>query len=422
MNKNLEKLIRAKEAKKQELAERSKQVEKIEELRSINAEIDAINADLTELRQMAEDESQEGKTEGVAARTKAVNDIEDGQGPEVRGKKIVDPESGFVSRGKVTLDGTMQEKESVEARNREYGKNLKEGRSVTVGAGMIVLPKHTSDKINPSFLQSSNLIDIVKQVPIAGGESYSQPYEISTDDAAYTEEGAEAGTAEVKFGHADISKAKITAYSEMTEEVEKLAEASYAENVLAAVTTSMRKKIAKEIMVGAGTANSLTGIFSAKAAAISADTDLTIAKIDNTTLDSIIYGYGGDEAVEGTNVLILNKKDLAAFAKLRNNNGSKFHTIVMSGNGGSGTIDSIPFVINSACGSIADSKTAADTYCMAYGNPMNYQMTIFSEPEIRKSTEYKFKEGMICHRGVVFVGGNVVSQNGFIRVKKATQA
>ena len=415
-NEKIEKLIRTKEAKKQELAKHSEEVKTVEELRSIHDRIKEINAEIEELRGVIK---QDG--ENIADRTKAVNEKEGAVKPEARGKQIADPEHGFESRGRVDLDGA-QTKESAEARNREYGKNLKEGRSITVSGGTIVLPQHTSDTINPSFLQSSNLIDLVKQVPIPGGETYSQPYEISTDDAGYTGEGAEATTAEVKFGKATIAKAKVTAYSEMTEEVEKLAEAPYAEAVLGAVETSLRKKMAKEILVGTGADDTLAGIFSEKAAAIDKATDLEIAKIDNTTLDTIIYSYGGDESVEGTNLLVLNKKDLAAFARLRNTDGSKFHTIIMSGNGGSGTIDGTPFVINSACGSIADSKTAAATYCMAYGNPMNYQLTIFSDPEIKKSTDYKFKEGMVCHRGVVFAGGNVVSANGFIRVKKAPQA
>ena len=415
-NEKIEKLIRTKEAKKQELAKHSEEVKTVEELRSIHDRIKEINAEIEELRGVIKQDD-----ENIADRTKAVNEKEDAVKPEARGKQIADPEHGFESRGRADLDGA-QTKESAEARNREYGKNLKEGRSITVSGGTIVLPQHTSDTINPSFLQSSNLIDLVKQVPIPGGETYSQPYEISTDDAAYTAEGAEAAAAEVKFGKATIAKAKVTAYSEMTEEVEKLAEAPYAEAVLGAVETSLRKKMAKEILVGTGADDTLMGIFSEKAAAIDKATDLEIAKIDNTTLDTIIYSYGGDESVEGMNLLVLNKKDLAAFARLRNTDGSKFHTIIMSGNGGSGTIDGTPFVINSACGSIADSKTAAATYCMAYGNPMNYQLTIFSDPEIKKSTDYKFKEGMVCHRGVVFAGGNVVSANGFIRVKKAPQA
>jgi HK97 family phage major capsid protein len=414
--KKIMKIIRDKEARKKELVEKSDKATTVEELRSIGEEIKRINDDVEELRGIIADD----QSGDVADRTKAVNKKDDAAKPEARGKQLDDPEHGFESRGRVDLDGA-QTKESAEARNREYGKNLKEGRSISISGGTLVLPQHTGDTINPSFLQSSNLIDLVRQVPIPGGETYSQPYEISTDDAGYTGEGTEAATAEVKFGKATITKAKVTAYSEMTEEVEKLAEAPYAEAVLGAVETSLRKKLAKEILVGTGADNTLTGIFSAKATAIDATTDITVGKIDNTTLDSIIYGYGGDESVEGMNLLILNKKDLAAFARLRNTDGSKFHTIIMSGNGGSGTIDGTPFVINSACGSIADSKTAADAYCMAYGNPLNYQLTIFSDPEIKKSTDYKFKEGMVCHRGVVFAGGNVVSANGFIRIKKASQ-
>ena len=411
------KLIRAKEDRKKALAEQSDKATTIEELRSIGEDIKRVNNEIEELRGIIADD----QSGDVADRTKVVNEKGDAAKPEARGKQLDDPEHGFESRGRVDLDGTST-KESAEARNREYGKNLKEGRSITVSGGTIVLPQHTGDTINPSFLQSSNLIDLVRQVPIPGGETYKQPYEISTDDANYTSEGAEAAAAEVKFGQATITKAKITAYSEMTEEVEKLAEAPYAEAVLGAVETSLRKKIAKEILVGTGDDNTLTGIFSAKATAINASTDITISKIDNTTLDTIIYGYGGDESVEGMNLLVLNKKDLAAFARLRNTDGSKFHTIIMNGNGGSGTIDGTPFVINSACGSAADEKTAAGTYCMAYGNPLNYQLTIFSEPEIIKSRDYKFREGMVCHRGIVFAGGNVVSANGFIRVKTASKA
>ena len=411
------KIIRAKEDRKKALAEQSDKATTVEELRSINEDIKRINSEIEELRGIIADD----QSGDVADRTKVVNKKDDATKPEARGKQLDDPEHGFESRGRADLDDTKT-KESAEARNREYGKNLKEGRSISISGGTLVLPQHTGDTINPSFLQSSNLIDLVRQVPIPGGETYSQPYEIKTEDAGYTGEGEAAAQAEVKFGKATITKAKVTAYSEMTEEVERLAEAPYAEAVLGAVKTSLRKKLAKEILVGTGADNTLTGIFSAKATAIDAKTDITIGKIDNTTLDSIIYSYGGDESVEGMNLLILNKKDLAAFARLRNTDGSKFHTIVMNGNGGSGTIDGTPFVINSACGSIADDKTTEGAYCMAYGNPLNYQFTIFSDTEIKKSTDYKFKEGMVCHRGVAFVGGNVVSANGFVRIKKAAKA
>ena len=56
---------------------------------------------------------------------------------------------------------------------------------------------------------------------------------------------------------------------------------------------------------------------------------------------------------------------------------------------------------------------------MAYGPLSNYELATFSDTDIKRSTDVKFKEGMIAHRGVVFVGGNVAAHNGFLRIKKA---
>ncbi len=39
--------------------------------------------------------------------------------------------------------------------------------------------------------------------------------------------------------------------------------------------------------------------------------------------------------------------------------------------------------------------------------------------EIKKSYDYKFKNGMIAYKGVVFAGGNTTSYRGFMRIKKA---
>jgi hypothetical protein len=56
---------------------------------------------------------------------------------------------------------------------------------------------------------------------------------------------------------------------------------------------------------------------------------------------------------------------------------------------------------------------------MAYGPLSNYRLVVFSNMDVRRSDDYKFKQGMIAHRSSVFVGGNVVSKNGFLRVKKS---
>lgn len=419
------KLLRAKEAKKTELQTRSNTTEDVKELRSINAELTALNAEMEELRGMvadieaeearaAEEAKKKAEAEAEAARTKALKDAEEA---EKRSKEFT-PGKGFEARGKASMTETPEER----AKQEKLGEALQEGRSITVASSNVVVPSYSSATINGTFLQVSNLLDAVDVIPLPGGESYRQPFEKGTADGDYKAEEAAYAVAETSFGYSDITKAKITAYNEITEEVEKLPAAPYANVVLGGVNRSLRKKMAKEIMVGDGSTNHLTGIFNASAEVIPANTDLSVAVIDNTTLDSIIFGYGGDEAVEGSCVLILNKKDLAAFSRLRTDDGKKFHTIIPAANGGSGTIDGIPYIINSACGALSAADTAADTYCMAYGNLKNYQLAVFSDIDVKRSEDYKFKEGMICHRGSVFAGGNVVSYKGFLRVKKAQNA
>ena len=301
--------------------------------------------------------------------------------------------------------------------SEKRGQALMENRAVTVGSGNVVLPKHTASDIRPTFNEVSTLIDRVSTKTLKGGESYQQPYLESYGEGDYTTEGNDYANAETKFGYADITKAKVTAYSEDTEELQKLPAADYDGEVMKGITVATRKKLTREILIGTGATNRLVGIFSTAAKAIDAATDLEISKIDASTLDDIIYSYGGDEDVEDAAVLILNKKDLKEFAKLRTSDGKKVYNVVSNGN--SGTIDGVPFIINSACKAVSDAATTAGQFNMAYGPLSNYQLTIFSDMDVQRSTDFKFKQGMIAHRGSVFAGGNVISKNGFLRVKKA---
>lgn len=316
-----------------------------------------------------------------------------------------------------TFNNEPEQRDTEAVESEKRGQALMENRAVTVGSGNVILPKHQATDIRPTFNEVSTLIDRVSSKTLKGGESYQQPYIKSYGEGDYTAEGGDYTTAETQFGYADITKAKITAYAEDTEELQKLPAADYDSEVMKGINVATRKKLSREILVGTGATNRLAGIFSTAATAIDAATDLGISAIDETTLDDIIFSYGGDEDVEDAAVLILNKKDLKAFAKLRTADGKKVYNVVTQGN--SGTIDSVPFIINSACKAVSDSATATDQYCMAYGPLSNYQLTIFSDMDVQRSTDFKFKQGMIAHKGVVFAGGNVISKNGFLRVKKA---
>lgn len=312
------------------------------------------------------------------------------------------------------------------------GKALKDGKKVSFAAkvlttpkaaltttdGSIVLTEHTSPDISPAFNNVSSLIDRVKTVPLPGGETYKRPYvESYGDGAGSTEEGADYNLSEPNFGYAEIVREKITAYAEEPEEMVKLPDADYDGVVEESVTRAIKRYASRQILVGQGGTGKFRGIFynpaSTEDEIIDKDTDITtITDITDTTLDEIIYSFGGDEEVEDVAVLILNKKDLKKFAMLRDKQGRKVYTIKNHGN--TGTIDEVPYIINSACAEIGGTK---DAYCMAYGPLSNYEVAVFSDIDARKSEHYKFKQGQIAYRADVFMGGNVVAKNGFIRVK-----
>ena len=294
------------------------------------------------------------------------------------------------------------------------GKALKDGAGVKFSA-RIATPSvkasltveqtapvvHTAPELNQTVNPVSALIDMVKA------------------------EGAAYNDVEPSFGYVTIEKQKVTAYTEEPEEMQKLPNADYDSVVEGSVSKSIRRFLSRQILIGDGSTANLKGIFynptKETERVIDPETDIdTITAIDDGTLDEIIYSFGGDEEVEGVATLILNKQDLKAFAKLRDKQGRKVYTIVNRGQ--TGTIDGVPFVINSACAAISNSKTEAGAYVMAYGYLQNYELAIFSDIDVRRSDDYKFKNGQTAFRASMFAGGSVAAWNGFIRVKKKAAA
>jgi len=302
-------------------------------------------------------------------------------------------------------------KEELEKR----GAMLKEARVIQVSSEEILLPEHTAPNIAAyPFAQVSSLVDRVKVVNLTGGETYKKSFIKGNGIAGLTAEGAAYSETEPDFGYLTITKVKVTAYTEITEELEKLPSLPYQAEVIKNINIALKKKISEQILKGPGTSNTFTGIFSDQAVALADSTPLEISAITDSTLDDIVFAYGGDEEIEGGAYLILNKNDLRAFAGLRTPEGRKVHTIDYINS----TIDGIPYIINSHCKALTDSKTNEGDYVMAYGGLHNYEVPIFSPVEIGKSTDYKFKDGIISYKASVFTGGNVVGYNGFLRIKK----
>lgn len=427
MKKWLLKQIGLKEEARAALKAKGKAATEITEVRSIADQVEALDAEIQEFRTQLNALPAEKPVKKDEARSEdeGDEDEDEGEGEEFRSDKLngtekrtAAPKGAMKPMGTYVANPDQSEARAKEVRaeSEKRGTALKEMRSVTVASVGVVIPAHQATDIRPTFNEVSSLIDNVTTKVFIGGESFTQPYVSGYGEGDYKTEGQDYADAEPIFGKAAINKAKVTAYAEDSEELVKLPAADYDGEVQKGIRIASRKKITREILIGNGAANHLAGIFSTAATAIDADTDIDFAEIDETTLDEIIFSFGGDEDVEDAAVLILNKKDLKAFAQLRTSDGKKIHTIVSKGN--RGTIDAIPYIINSACKAVSDVATTTGQYCMAYGPLSNYMLAIFSDLDIQRSTDYKFKQGMIAHKGVIFTGGNVVSKNGFLRIKR----
>jgi len=368
-----------------------------------------IESRLKEIRSLVDSEADLEKLEALDTETTTLQE----ERASIDKKMVIASKTEFKP---IQVDNRqMVDKERLETR----GQSLKESRVIQVSSSEILLPDHTSTNLAPvPFAQVSSLVDRVNVINLNGGETYKKSFVKSNGIAGTTAEGAAYSETEPAFGYLTISKVKITAYTEITEELEKLPSIPYQAEVLRNINISLKKKISEQILRGAGTTNTFTGIFSEAAVALADKTALEVEAITDSTLDDIVFAYGGDEEVEGGAVLILNKNDLRAFAGLKTQEGRKVHSIDYVNK----TIDGIPYIINSHCKAISDSNTAAGEYGIAYGSLKNYEVPVFSPVEIGKSTDYKFKDGIISYKASVFTGGNVVGYNGFLRIKKKAAA
>ncbi len=329
-----------------------------------------------------------------------------------RKQKIAEDINKGIIDARSIVDEQAKEEEVKEVLEKRKA-DLMNKRAITVSTSHLLTPKHQGTNINGKEGEVSTLVDSVATINLNGGESYEEAFVKSYKEGNETEEGAEYKDTDPEFGYASMDKVKVTAYTEISEETEKLPAADYVAEVEKACKIAIKKKMNKQMLKGDGN-KTLHGIYSSDIEALDSSKDIELEKIDETTLDEIVYSYGGDEDTSEEATLILNKKDLKAFAKLRSSDGKKLHEIDKKNH----TIDNIPYIINSNNDALSDSNTAGEAYCMAYGKLSNYKIPVFSDLEIKRSDDYKFKNGQIAFRADIFVGGNVVVQDGFVRVKK----
>lgn len=298
-----------------------------------------------------------------------------------------------------------------------------EKRAVTVSESGILVPTRTKKEIADSFDKPSYITNRVNLMPMYGGDAYDVPFEKSIGEGEITKEGEAAKNTEPVYDHVSTEKIKVTAYAEVSEEVEKLPDAAYLSRVQNAVLRAVLKKIGKLVIIGStqDDPKSFNGIYNADTKVISGDSDIKIKEIDQDTLNTIVFALGGDEDVESEAILILSKSDLEAFSKVKDADG-KF-TYKISRQKGSGKISyqngssEVEYIINSACNSLNTSQENGQK-TMVYGALENFELPVFSDIEVKVSDDYKFKEGLKCIKATVMLGGTVSKYNGFVRVLK----
>lgn len=412
------------EEKKKELLQKIENAKDMEELRSLQTELNS----LKEEEAKAEEEKAKVEEERALLR-KSVEET------EVKEEK--QEERSLVGAKKIEKPG--EEKRNMEEENKvleERGQALKEGklikvnyedRAVTVSSGSVLVEKKYKRTIDESFQGVSALIDNVNSIQLDGGDSYSVPFEKTYGEGDYTAEGEDYAEAEPVTDYVETGRAKITAYAEVTKELTKLPNANYQALVIKRVRDAIRKKISKQIIAGAGTANAIKGLYNADVKVLPKEedtADIALSTINADTLNKLVFAYGGDEAVEGEQTLILSKKDLEAFSMVKDNMDRFVYKITRNGQTGriayaQGGVD-VPYIINSACNSLSNTGLEENTFTMVYGPLDSFEMPVFSALEIEESRDYKFKQGIIAYRGDVICGGTVAKYKGFVRVKKAT--
>lgn len=378
-------------------SEKSADVEELKrinaEIRGLNADVDAIIADLNGLKEMygEMDEPAEGGApagEAASARSENLKAITEARGGKPAGEDAEKRAQDFANSGKMKMTN-------------------KETRAVLVSSGKIATPTEVGGIVEKHNTVSS-IVDMVKITNAAGMGAYKVAYEDADAIAAAQTEGGAYNSSDPTFGYVTIQPETAAVLSYISKQVQKQSPLDYEGKVKASALTALRKRAA--------------AVITTKLLASDINETLPVAAIGADTLRKIALSYGGDENVVGGAVLFLNKKDLVAFGDVRGQNEKKavYEITPDTNNPNTGIIKdgglSVKYCINS--NAAAHGETAAGGKSMFYGNPQAFELALFSDYEVKVSEDFAFDKGLLAIRGDVELGGDVVQKHGFVIVTK----
>lgn len=292
----------------------------------------------------------------------------------------------------------------------------------------VLIPSHLATEVKPyPWNEVSSVLDLVNVISLPNGNEYTETFQISTGEGNYTLEPTKTGTnsddgvyneVETKFDQVTIKRNKITALTYLSEELSILPDADYAALVEANVSLSLKKKLAKEVILGDGTGNHFVGIACKESSNMNANTytDKDYEINENTLFDMLI-DFGGDEDVESADVLMINKQTLKEFKKVRGTDKRPVYEITVNGN--TFTIDGYRGIFSSHIKSF--SEASSGEIWAVYGDLSKYDLLNFGGESIETSREFKFNQGITAVRGKVYSGGGLAGYKAFLRATKKAE-
>ena len=318
------------------------------------------------------------------------------------------------------MNQTNGESNELEARAKKFAETNrmtmtnKEARaSILVSGGTIAQPVGVGG-INGLYPQVSSIVDLVKIVDASNmGGGYKIAYQITDAAAANKTEGSAATESEPTFGILTVTATDKALVSYISNKVRKQSPLTYETKVRESAMTALRKA-ASEMIVAALEGSTI---------AETLDIGVTSTKgvLDAGFLRKITLSYGGDEAVMGGAVLMLNKKDLIALGDIRGTN-EKLPVFKITPNAtdpNTGIIEdgglAVRYVINNNCKALSGTtQTSSAIKGIFYGAPQAIELAMFSDYEIATSEDYKFAEDMLAVRGTASMGVGMGVYHGFV--------
>lgn len=300
--------------------------------------------------------------------------------------------------------------------NRMTMTNKEARASILVSGGTIAQPVGV-DGINGMMPQVSSIVDMVKIVDASNmGGGYKIAYQKTDAAAADHTEGSAATESEPTFGILTITAEDKALVSYVSNKVRKQSPLTYEAKVRESAMTALRKE-ASAMIVAALESSTIAETMNVGVTTGSAKTGV----LDAGFLRKITLNYGGDEAVMGGAVLMLNKKDLIALGDIRGTNEKLpvFKITPNASNPNTGIIEdgglAVRYVINNNCKALSGTtQTTSAIKGIYYGAPQAIELAMFSDYEIATSEDYKFAEDMLAVRGTASMGAGMGVYKGFV--------